>query len=68
MWYQEQAAIMRVKSYAAPLICLAFKEDYSSFDELSKAAEGGYSHLVVTSYSVYKGRVKVILVGESLGY
>ncbi|MGE5379496.1 MAG: lactate utilization protein [Methylocystaceae bacterium] len=62
------AAIQRVKSYAAPLICLAFKHDYSSFDELSQAAESGCSHLAVTSYSVFKGRIKVILIGESLGY
>jgi len=62
------AAILRVKSYAALLTCLVYKKDYSSFDELSKAAENSCSHLVITSNSVFKGRIKVILVGESLGY
>lgn len=63
-----EAAIQRVKSYAAPLIWSQFKQDLSSYDELSIVAETGCSHLVVTSNSVYKGRIKVILIGENLGY
>ncbi len=47
---------------------LKFKQDYSSFDELSEAAEMAGSHLVITSKSAIKGRIKVILVGESLGF
>lgn len=63
-----EAAILRVKNYAAPLTCLIFKQDYSSFDELSKATEWGYSQLVITNKSMAKGRIKVIIVGESLGF
>jgi hypothetical protein len=36
------AAILRVKNYAAPMTMLIFKQDYSSFDELSKAISGMY--------------------------
>ncbi|MGE5605085.1 MAG: lactate utilization protein [Bacteroidota bacterium] len=62
------AAILRAKSYAAPLTMLIFKQDYSSFEELSKAAEGACAQLVITSFSMTKGRIKVILVGEWLGF
>lgn len=62
------AAILRVKNYAAQMICLAFKQDYSTFHDLSKVAEDSCSQLVITSKSVFKGRIKVILVGESLGW
>ncbi len=62
------AAILRAKAYAAPLTVLIFKQDYASWDELSRVAEGAYSHLVVTGMSTTKGRIKVILVGESLGF
>jgi len=49
------------------MAALAYKQDYSSYEELSKAAEGGCSQLVITQKSMFKGRMKVILVGESLG-
>lgn len=62
------AAILRTKKYAASMIMLKFKQDYSSFDELSEAAEMAGSHLVITSKSAIKGRIKVILVGEPLGF
>ncbi len=62
------AAILRVKNYAAPLTMLILKQDYSSFDELAKSAEGACSQLVITSYSMTKGRIKVIIVGECLGF
>lgn len=62
------AAILRVKKYAALITLLIFKQDYSSFDELSKAAESACSQLVITGMSMTKGRIKVILVGESLGF
>lgn len=62
------AAILRAKSYAAPLTMLIFKRDYSFFDELSEAAKGANSHLVITSMSTTKGRITVILVGECLGF
>ncbi|MGI6685197.1 MAG: lactate utilization protein [Bacillota bacterium] len=61
------AAILRVKDYAAKMSVLAYKQDYSSYGELSKAAEGGCSQLVITQKSMFKGRIKVILVGEILG-
>lgn len=60
-------AILRVKNYAAPLVLLRLKQDYSSFDELAKAAEGAGCHLVVTGRTA-ANRIKVVLVGESLGY
>ncbi|HEX3047122.1 MAG TPA: lactate utilization protein [Bacillota bacterium] len=62
------AAILRAKSYAAPLTMLIFKQDYDSFDDLCKAAEGACSQLVITGFSMTKGRIKVILVGECLGF
>jgi hypothetical protein len=62
------AAILRAKSYAAPVTMLIFKQDYPSFGELSNAAEGACSQLVITSMSMTKGRIKVILVGECLGF
>lgn len=61
------AAILRVKNYAAKMVVLRYKQDYSSYEELAQAAEGGCSQLVITSKSMFKGRIKVILVGESLG-
>lgn len=62
------AAILRVKDYAAKMAALAYKQDYSSYEELSKAAEDGCSQLVITQKSMFKGRITVILVGESLGF
>jgi len=61
------AAILRAKDYAAKMVASAYKQDYSSYEELSKAAEDGCSQLVITHKSMFKGRIKVILVGESLG-
>ncbi|HEY5585314.1 MAG TPA: lactate utilization protein [Ruminiclostridium sp.] len=63
-----EAAILRAKNYAAQNTLLIFKQDYSSFDELSKVAEGACSQLVITGMSMTKGRIKVILVGECLGF
>lgn len=60
-------AILRVKDYAAKMTMMLYKQDYSSYEELSKAAEGGCSQLVITSKSMFQGRIKVMLVGESLG-
>jgi L-lactate utilization protein LutB len=62
------AAILRAKNYAAQNTLLIFKKDYASFDELSKVAADACSQLVITSMSMTKGRIKVILVGESLGF
>ncbi|MEN6327720.1 MAG: lactate utilization protein [Syntrophomonas sp.] len=62
------AAILRAKNYAAALTCLIFKQDYASWDQLAKVAEEANSHLVVTNKQAIRGRIKVILVGESLGF
>lgn len=62
------AAILRAKNRAAMMTLLLFKQDYPSYDELARAAESAYSQLVITARSIFKGRIKVILVGESLGY
>lgn len=56
------------KKYAAPITMLIFRQDYSSFDELSKMAEEANSYLVITSMSTNKDRIKIILVGECLGF
>lgn len=62
------AAILRAKTYAAPMTMMIFKQDYPSFDEVCKSAEDASAQLVITSMSMVKGRIKVILVGEHLGY
>lgn len=62
------AAINRAKNYASRMILLKFKQDYNSVDELDKAAEYAHSHMVITDRIPLKGRVKIILIGESLGY
>lgn len=61
------AAVARIKTFCAPMGMLVFKQDYSSFDELIKAAEGACSQLVITNFSMFQGRITVILVGENLG-
>lgn len=63
-----ESAILRAKNVAAPLTMLYFKQDYASYDELIEAADKAISQMVVTRMSVFKGRIKVILVGESLGF
>ena len=44
------------------------QKDYPDFDALNNAAKGAVSQFVITSRSTMKGRIKVILVGESLGF
>jgi L-lactate utilization protein LutB len=61
-------AILRTKTYASQMIILKFKQNYSTFEEVSKVSEGVGSQFVITSMSSKKGRIKVILVGENLGY
>ena len=63
-----ESAILRAKKTAAPLIVLKFKRDYETFEELSEAAQRACCQLVVTTGSMTKGRITVLLVGENLGY
>lgn len=63
-----EAAIERAKTIASPHTLLLFNQDYASYDNLREAAEKSYSHMVVTGTSVPKGRIKVLLVGENLGF
>ena len=63
-----KAAVHRAKHRAAQMSLLAFKSEYTSFDELSKDAESIGGQLVITSMSAIKNRIKVVLVGNSLGF
>lgn len=63
-----EAAVTRAKTHASRLCLTLFKQDYASYEELCAAAEIGGSHLVITSRSALKGRIKIILVGEDLGF
>jgi hypothetical protein len=62
------AGFDRIKNIAAPMICLKFKPDAESFAEVAALAESAASQTVITSRSVTKGRISVILVGEPLGF
>ena len=62
-------AILRAKNKAASLVLLSYiQNEILSFDELLNKAHGTVSQLVITTMSIFKDRIKVILVGESLGY
>ncbi len=61
-------ALERAKHQAAQMICLYFSKEDLSFEQADRAAEAAIQHLSITSGSVIKGRVHVLLVGESLGF
>ena len=61
-------ALQRAKTYAARMITLKFTADHASFTELQQAAENAVSQLLITSKFTDKERVKIILVGEALGF
>jgi hypothetical protein len=61
-------AINRAKTIAAPLGVLGYDKNVSTFDELLDKAQGISSQLVITTMSVFEDRIKVILIGEPLGY
>ena len=63
-----ETAMLRVKKYASRMILLKFDKGYQEFDALDNDAEKAASQIVITSMSSVKGRIKVILVGESLGF
>jgi hypothetical protein len=62
-------AIVRAKTKAASLVVLTYsKSEINSFEELLNRAQASCSQLVITTMSVFKDRIRVILVGECLGY
>lgn len=64
-----ESAILRAKTRAAPMCMLPYdKGEITTFDELLCKAETAWSRLVITSMSVFKDRIKVILIGESFGF
>lgn len=62
-----ESAIMRVKTKASQRCLTFYKQDYASFDELKAAADKIISQLVITSMTNFRGRIRIILVGENLG-
>lgn len=63
------AAVLRVKTESAPLTVLKYnKSEIASFEELLDKAEIACSQLVITNMSTFKDRIKVIIIGESLGF
>lgn len=63
------SAILRAKTKVAPLVVLSYgKGEISSYEELLKEAQAAYSQVVITTKSIFKDRIKVILIGESLGF
>lgn len=63
-----EAALQRIKYHTGPLCLMKFKADYADYGDLVKEAEKACSQLVVTRQSVIKDRIKVLLVGQSLGF
>ena len=64
-----EMAINRAKTRAASLVVLSYNgNETDSFEELINKAQSSGSNLVITMMSVFKDRIKVILVGESLGF
>jgi hypothetical protein len=64
-----EMAILRAKTKAASLVLLRYsKNDISSFEELINKSQNIGSQLVITTMSTFKDRIKVILVGECLGF
>jgi hypothetical protein len=63
------AAMRRAKERAAAMIVLKnLNKDFASYDQLMEMADAIRGQLLVTSMSTTKGRIKVVLVGEDLGY
>jgi len=63
-----EATIARVKTTASQKCLLAYKPNCASFDKLSEAADKIIGQLVITCMTNFKGRVKIVMVGESLGF
>jgi L-lactate utilization protein LutB len=63
------AALLRAKTEAAPLVVLAYdKGESASFEDLRDKAHNACCQIVITERSTFKDRIKVIIVGENLGY
>ena len=64
-----EAAIERVKTVAAPHSVLKYFPDRcTTLPALYAAAEAACNQVVITRGSTFTGRIKVILIGEHLGY
>jgi hypothetical protein len=64
-----EQAKARARNRAAALVLAGYSQtEFASFDELIEKTRPIISQELVTTGSVFKGRVRVILVGESLGY
>lgn len=62
-------AILRAKTKAASLVTLRYSQgEISSFEDLLNKAQLSGSQLVITTMSTFKDRIKVILIGECLGF
>ncbi len=63
------SAILHVKTKSAALIALRYsKTEITTYEELLKKAEASGSQLVITNMSTFKDRIRVVLVGENLGF
>ncbi len=63
------SAILRVKNIAAVMGVLNYTQNEStSYEEIIEKAYATCSQLVITSMTPIKDRIKVMLVGESLGF
>jgi L-lactate utilization protein LutB len=61
--------ILRAKTRAASLNVLRYSNsEISSFEELLNKAQGIGSQMVITTRSTFNNRIRVILVGEKLGF
>ncbi|HVN58934.1 MAG TPA: lactate utilization protein [Bacteroidales bacterium] len=64
-----ELAINRAKTKASPLVILSYSKNMvASFNELISKAQDIISQMVITYRSVIKDRIKVILIGEDLGF
>ena len=63
-----EAASVRGEDWAAGQTRRIFEQDCCSCAGLSVAAEAACSQMVITGSSMIKGRIKVILIGENLGF
>jgi hypothetical protein len=63
------SALLRAKTRAAALTTLRYsKSEASSFEDLLNKAQSAGSQLLITTMSTFKNRIRVILVGECLGF